>query len=406
METFFRDLGRAVLDRWMRENFSLAKFPQIARKAIDEWSPARRADLSTLIRDFLLREDQPPQTDSPFGEPELVVYSHPRFYIQLLFWLDGTTAIHQHEFSGAFHVLHGSSVHAEYAFEKIRPITPFIRVGNLKMKKIELLESGRTVPIISGPQAIHSLFHLDSPSVTVVVRTQHDPGTGPQFNYLPPHVAIDPHYIDALMMRRRQLLDVLEQSEDPTYEGLVMEMIASLDFERGFHVLQHAMDYLQQLGAWGPAIGIFKKKHGPLAAGVAATLEQDRRRSVIKALRATITDPEHRFFLALLMSAPTRADLLSLVSQRFAGEAPVPRVLRWVEELSEFSEEGFSLLDAEFPESLGVELDAQPDLFLSALGYFIQRQKKRPLAMRGLSPADVNKLRAVFAASALGVLTA
>src|SRR6266853_5307367 len=180
MDAFFEGLGRTVLERWKRE---------------------------------------------------LVVYSHPRFYIQLLFWLDGTTAIHQHEFSVAFHVMPGSSIHAHYAFEKARPVTPYLRVGDVRMKKIEILESGRTVPIVSGEQAIHSLFHLDSPSVTVVVRTHHDPGTGPQLNYLPPHMAIDPLHSDLLTMRRNQLLDVLEQVEDPGYAELVMEMIADLDFE-------------------------------------------------------------------------------------------------------------------------------------------------------------------------------
>jgi hypothetical protein len=406
MESFFKDLGCAVLDRWMQENFSLEKFPQIARGTIDEWSPSKRVDSSALIRDFLLREDQPPQTDSDFGEPELVVFSHPRFYIQLLFWLDGTTAIHQHEFSGAFHVMHGSSVHAHYEFEKVRSITPYIRTGDLKMKKMELLEAGRTVPIVSGRQTIHSLFHLDSPSVTVVVRTQHDPGTGPQFNYLPPHVAIDPHYHDALMSRRRQLLDVLEQTEDPGYAELVMEMIAGLDFERGFHVLQHCMGYLQQLGAWEGAIKSFEKKHRKLAAGVARTLEEDQRRSVIKGLRSSITEPEHRFFLALLMSAPTRADLLSLVSQRYPKTPPTPIVLRWIEELTESSELGISILDAEFPDSLEVEPDAQLDLFLSAFGYFFKREKKLPIAMRGLSRSQVEILRAAFAESTLGILVA
>ena len=229
-------------------------------------------DLPALTRDFLLREDHPAQTDSPFGEPEIVVYNHPRFYIQLLFWMDGTTAIHQHAFSGAFHVMHGSSIHAHYAFEKARPITPHMSVGNVRMTKIEILETGRTVPIASGHQTIHSLFHLDSPSITVVVRTQHDPGTGPQFNYLPPHMAVDPLHSDLLTMRRTQLLDVLEQTEDPGYAELVMEMLADLDFERGFYILQHCMGHLQQLDAWDAAIKLFKKKHGPLAAGVAATL--------------------------------------------------------------------------------------------------------------------------------------
>src|SRR5882724_2465013 len=160
MDLFFNDLGRTILDRWKRENFSLVKFPDIARSALEERPPATQVDLAALIRDFLLSDEQPFQTDSSFGEPELVVYSHPRFYIQLLFWMDGTTAIHQHEFSGAFHVMHGSSIHARYEFEKARPVTPHLHVGNVRMKTIELLESGRTVPIVSGRRTIHSLFHL------------------------------------------------------------------------------------------------------------------------------------------------------------------------------------------------------------------------------------------------------
>src|SRR4051812_39363565 len=350
MQALFRTLGETVLERWKRENFSLTKFPEIARAALDAQPPARKIKLPALMRDFLLNDEQPVQTNSPFGEPEIVVYSHPRFYIQLLFWMDGTTAIHQHEFSGAFHVMHGSSIHAHYEFENARPVTPYIRVGNLRMKKMEILESGRTVPIISGQQDIHSLFHLDSPSATVVVRTQHDPGTGPQLNYLPPHIAFDPHFSDTLMMRRKQLLDVLEQVEDPGYAELVKRMIADLDLERGFSLLHHCIESLQHLDQWEPVLRIFEKKHGALAAGVAATLTEDLRRSVIRGLRSTIIEPEHRFFLALLMNAPTRDDLFALVAQRFPRQSPVDVVLRWAEELMEISDTGITILDASFPE--------------------------------------------------------
>src|SRR3954466_5668968 len=252
MDEFFKRLGQNVLERWKRENFSLGKFPEIAGAALDERPPAKQVDLAAYMRDFLLSDEQPFQTESDFGQPELVAYSDPRFYIQLLFWTDGTTAIHQLEFSGAFHVMHGSSIHAHYEFEKAQAVTPYLRVGNLRMKGIELLETGRTVPIVSGARTIHSLFHLDSPSVTVVVRTQHDPGTGPQLNYLPPHVAVDPHFSDTLTMRRKQLLDVLEQTEDAGYADLVLEMIHELDFERGFSILYHTRAPLQQLDQWEP----------------------------------------------------------------------------------------------------------------------------------------------------------
>ena len=406
MDTFFQELGRTVLERWKRVDFSLEKFPELARAALEERPPATHVELAALARDFLLAEEQPPQTDSDFGEPEIVVYSHPRFYIQILFWLDGTTAIHQHEFSGAFHVMHGSSIHAHYTFENGRSITPYLRVGDVRLREIELLETGRTMAIASGQQAIHSLFHLDSPSVTVVVRTQHDPGTGPQFNYLPPHVAYDPHFSDQLTMRRKQLLDVLERTDDAGYAGVVMEMVADLDFERGFSILHHARGYLQQLDQWDAVLGVFEGKHGRLATGIAATLSEDARRGYLRSLRGTLVEPEHRFFLALLMNAPTRADLLALVAQRFADGPAVDTVLRWVGELAEASEEGVTILDASFPQTVEVDGEAQFDLFVSAFGHFAKRGKKLPPAMRGLRTADVKELRAAFDGSALSVLTA
>jgi hypothetical protein len=356
------------------------------------------------MRDFLLAEDQPPQSDSDFGQPEIIVYSHPRFYIQLLFWLDGTTAIHQHEFSGAFHVMHGSSIHAHYNFEKPQPITPYLRVGHVKLKDVELLETGRTVSIASGPGAIHSLFHLDSPSVSVVVRTQHDPGTGPQLNYLPPHVAFDPHFSDQLTMRRKQLLDVLEQTEDAAYAKLVREMIADLDFERGFSVLHHTMGYLQHLNAWQPVLRTFEKKHGKLASGIAASLDEDARRSVIRSLRGSITEPEHRFFLALLMNAPTHKDLLALVAQRFPKQQPADVVVRWIEELAEATEDGVAILDATFPSSLDMEPAAQFELMVAAFQQFTKGGKTLAPPLRRLSPGQFKALRTAFLQSVFRVL--
>src|SRR6476659_4488625 len=123
-------------------------------------------------------------------------------------------------------------------------------------------------------------------------------------------------------------------------------MIADLDFERGFSLLHHCIESLQHLNQWEPVLEIFEKKHGALAAGVAATLKEDVRRSVIKGLRSTIIESEHRFFLALLMNAPTRDDLFSLVKQRFPKQPPATVVMRWAEELMEMSESGVTILDA------------------------------------------------------------
>lgn len=402
MDAFFTELGRSVLARWKAENFSLAAFPEIARSALAGQPPSENVVFPELVRDFLLNDEQAFQTSSGFGQPELIVYDDPRFYIQILVWLEGTTDIHQHEFSGAFHVLEGSSIHSHFEFVDPKPVSAHFRVGELRMKDIHLLEVGSTVPIVSGRSCIHALFHLDTPSISVVIRTHHDPGTGPQFTYLPPHIALDPNHHDALTMRRKQLLDVLERVDDPGYADLVLEMIGDLDFERGFFILQNGMGHLKNLGAWDEALAAFRKRHGALADGVAQTLEEIIRRDGIAAFRSSITEAEHRFFLALLLNVPARAELLGLVSQRYSGEA-LETVLRWAEELIEISDFGASILDAEFPEELGIALEAQPEIFLAALRHFLEGSESAE-AQDFLPAADIETMRSAFEQSSLRAL--
>jgi hypothetical protein len=372
MDAFFVDLGRRVRERWQAVDFSLAAFPDLAQAALEENPPAAKVDLTALTRAFLRDDEQPFQTASGFGQPELVVFDDPRFYIQLLFWLDGTTQIHQHEFSGAFHVLQGSSLHAEFAFANVRPVTAHFRLGDLQLAGTELLETGRTVPITSGAGSIHSLFHLETPSVTVVVRTHSDPGTGPQFTYLPPHVAVDPFFSDALTTRRLQLLDVLDRTGAEDYGEVVRGMVAVLDYERGFFTLQNCLGALRERGEWEETWSVFSEKHGALAAYAAPTLEEIVWRDRLVHLRSSTEDADHRFFLALLLNVSQASDLLRLVAGRFPGD-PVTTVLGWAEELSESSDAGTWILDAEYPAGGEEEESEAPlDRFLGTLERCLQ----------------------------------
>ena len=349
MDAFFLKLGRTVRERWSQTNFSPEAFPRLAREAMEQTPPCEQVEVAGLVRDFLLNEEQPAQSQSGFGQPELIVFEDARFYIQVLFWLDGSTDIHQHKFSGAFHVLEGASIHARFAFRDPRIITARMRLGRLEMEECELLERGRTVEIHSGSGFVHSLFHLETPSLTVVLRTHTDPGTGPQFTYLPPHLALDPFHNDPLTNRRKQLLDVLEAVGDPAYPEILAQMLGNLDFERGFFVLQNGVSHLRALGCWEEVWEVFARRHGQLAEFVAPTLEEILRRDALVALRASVRDWEHRFLLALLLNVPGRAEVLRLVAQRFEGE-PGAVLARWFEELEEAEQGVFEEIQSLFPQ--------------------------------------------------------
>jgi hypothetical protein len=333
---FFSTLGNRALNAWKDVDFNPSAFPSIAEATLNALPPSKHLSPGDLFHEFLVTDQLPAQSTSGFGQPELIVFEHSRFYIQVLVWMDGSTDIHQHLFDGAFHVMHGSSIHSRFVFEEANDISAHLRTGNLRMTSTELLETGQTVPITSGTDFIHALFHLDSPSLTVVLRTHTSPGAGPQFTYLAPHLAIDPFLSDTLTLRRKQILDTLEALEDPGYCDAVSACLTDLDFERGFFILQNCAETLLLQGAWTRIFKAFRKKHGPKADLIPPTLAGIRERDHLVSLRSEVTDPELRFFLALKLNIPSEEERLRLIKQRFKGD-PKKHVHRWEETLADLT---------------------------------------------------------------------
>src|SRR5581483_12174101 len=75
----------------------------------------------------------------------------------------------------------------------------------------------------------HSLFHLDRPSVTVVIRTHRIPGADPQYSYLWPGVAFDPFSKPGLLQRQLQSFDTLARLQHPEFESLLTDALGRAD---------------------------------------------------------------------------------------------------------------------------------------------------------------------------------
>jgi hypothetical protein len=161
------------------------------------------------------------------------------------------------------------------------------------------------------------------------------------------------------------------------------------------------MDHLRNLGAWESVHAAFQKKHGVLSNGIESTLDECRLRDGIKAMRGRISDPEHRFFLALLLNVRTRGDLFSLVVQRFPEVSAVDTIMRWGEELLEETDFGVAILDAAFPQELEVDFDEQPGVFLAVLRKIMDTDFKVP---GDFSKDALESIRSAFATSSLGLL--
>src|SRR6185503_17079969 len=344
---FFEDLGSLVEQRWRDQNYDDDVFPDIAVEALSEGNPNRHVDPWDIIR-WLNKTPQLPEqrdVDGNFGNPPITLYNGPRFYIDVYYWLDGTTSIHQHSFCGAFQVLLGSSLLSQYAFEEKRRIDDHLKTGRIILNSVELLEAGDVREILPGKQYIHSLFHLDRPSASIIIRTQQTLSGFPQYNYLKPYFAMDPFFKSVATTKRVRGASLLLSMNHPDADEMIGELLSSSDFQTAFPVLELLYDRLANNPiekAFGLSTGeerfeallaIARRRHGELVDMILPVIDEVRRQNYIIYRRGQVTGNDHRFFLALLLNVPERSKVLDLVRQRFPEKDPVDTITEWVEEL-------------------------------------------------------------------------
>jgi hypothetical protein len=361
---FFRELGILVETRWREKNYDDVVFPEIAATALAEHSPAARVDAWDIIRAFTAENVLPGQQDieGNFGDPPLTLFVANRFYIDIYFWLDGTTAKHQHAFAGAFQVLLGSSIHSHYRFAVEKRINPHFSIGRLLLNDVELLSAGDIKQIIPGSDYIHSLFHLDRPSATITVRTAALPGFKPQFTYLPPGIAVDPFFKESAQIKKRQIANLLLRMQHGEADAIIAQMLSSSDLHTDFMILDQAYQNLHQSGLlklfgvtqnverFDKLLAAARRKHGHLVDCFLHAFAEDDRVSELVHRRNYVHSAEHRFFFALLMNVNGRQRILDLVQRRFPEQSAVKTVVDWIEELGNTRAYG-----SDEPNALGIE---------------------------------------------------
>ena len=346
---YFRRLGENVERKWREKNYDAAVFPKIAANELAEQSPAGHINALDVIRSVGANHALPSQQDvsGHFSNLPITLFSGTRFYVDIYFWLDGTTTIHQHGFAGAFQVLSGSSLHSHYGFVPKQIVSPHFAIGTMTLEKTQLLSQGDIKQIIPGSSYIHSLFHLDRPSATITVRTYGLPSAQPQFSYLKPGIAFDPFLTDPSITKKVQSVNLLFAMRHPDADSIIKKMLLQSDLHSAFMILDAAYQHLsgdaveQHLGLSHSArrfdklLGSVRARHGKIVDIFSDAFAEGRRQGKLIQRRGNVTSEELRFFLALLLNIAGRKRILRLVRNRFPDHPPTETVLSWIEELSQ-----------------------------------------------------------------------
>jgi hypothetical protein len=344
----FQKLGAEVETLWREKNYNEDLLPAIAAKALTEFDIPTKISPWEVVDWVLNQTELPGQQDlmGRFSDVPVTVARFPRFHIDVYFWYNSTTAIHQHGFCGAFQVFEGSSIHSTYEFEMQNKLNFFAETGNLTLRNVELLNKGGVRQIADGRKFIHALFHLDNPSVTLIIRTHRSPLSSPQFSYMQPGLAIDPFFEEPNFIKKLQTASMLLKLKRDDADIQIADWLENSDAQLSYAILANLKHHFsnanieQVFGVeknndrFDNLVKIVRAKHGEIAATFTEAISVQEKIGEISHKRSIVTDAELRFFLAILMNVSEKQKVFSLIKERFPGSEPIDKALDWTFDLS------------------------------------------------------------------------
>lgn len=159
----------------LETNWSRAKFPQLALESLNTLELSKSLnEIEQSVAAWLLESKEiPPQVKllNNFGEPPVTIFNNGKFAVDIYFWRKNDTVIHSHAFRGAFKVIHGRSLHEEFQVSFLKEINQDISFSKLSESTKTIMKTGSTQIINPGTELVHSVLHLDNPTITLCIRT-------------------------------------------------------------------------------------------------------------------------------------------------------------------------------------------------------------------------------------------
>jgi hypothetical protein len=317
---YLTSLASTVESEWSRIGRRPELFSDAALRALIVAPPTSALSSQSLTDFILYNETLPVQTHwrSDFAEPSVTLHRTDSFAIEVNFWVDSTTAIHDHGFAGAFAVLEGRSIQTAWRFEQRSAPSPDVLLGEFRTDSYKLLLPGETWAILPGRTFIHSLFHISRPSATLVVRT--DSGairfSERPFLFFPPGLGFDPFAVDQQLQKQIETIDFLRRTSGRHWdavEGLIERR--SLTISGLCRILVHAVES-GIAGRVCRQIAVASAQQFAQLDGIIQRVADYllRQRSLVR-LRANVHSENGRLLLALLLLFEEREPIISVLGK-------------------------------------------------------------------------------------------
>ncbi|MEJ6602164.1 MAG: hypothetical protein QNL51_06280 [Opitutaceae bacterium] len=332
---YFKEIGKKLSARCGEGELG-ENFPELAAEVLAAFPVPAEVGIEFMADWALGRERLPEQVNfhSGFGEPPLVVYEEPRFYAEVLFWFHGRTSIHGHGFYGAYQVLAGYSIEAQFAYHRDHEPVPGIQVGALEPTALRLITPGDITRILPEEAFIHTVMHMGNPSLTLVIRNK---GGLVQFDYSMNGLGVNAYQDSQSHVRQAEVLSAFHAANPDGFETRLLEFLKTGSAHRMARVLKEMEHEIDEEFLVGEIHELAVERFGPLGELIIESLTRTISGNMIWDEVAGMDDPAIQLRTALLDLFPENQDLLAVVARTFPDREPADVLENWTDTVSKLS---------------------------------------------------------------------
>ncbi|HEV2799192.1 MAG TPA: hypothetical protein VGW12_01780 [Pyrinomonadaceae bacterium] len=331
-------IGEEIERRWAGRCHRFNFFHHIATDCLREAAFHQKFDADEIIAWVNRAENLPPQLDprSRFGQPPLTVWRNERFVLDLYFWVDTETSIHDHAFSGAFTNLVGHSLNCSYHFERAARHGEGLFTGSLAFKHADYVMPGDVCPIVGGSRFIHRVWHLDCPTITLVARTTQRQANLRQYTYFPEGLAVQYRASPPVeFQRRREFMGYHFRSRHPRRIALCE---ATLRHARGWELFLLLRDlvtfYLNGTDDAAELEGVLARLPARNRLWIETGLSVMRAAHPLKSVYwHRLQQTEHRLLISLLSTYTERQPVIEWLARHGYADDWRALLTRWLSEM-------------------------------------------------------------------------
>jgi hypothetical protein len=225
-----KDITLNAQHHWVSSKNDVDSFPQISQRLLQS------LDLKTLLEDDFLKEllktELPEQyyKKNDFSNFPLCISREQDVFVDLYFWKDVNTNIHNHHFIGAFGVLEGEVIQTKFNFTNENQVAQGVWMGDCQATSSDTLKPGDTQGIFLGDDFIHQSLHFHhkkAHTVTICLRTLPLKDRAIS-SFFPPGLKFISQGLEETKAKKLDAMFYFYQTDKTKFKSLILDFFNSL----------------------------------------------------------------------------------------------------------------------------------------------------------------------------------